>query len=101
VIDESTLSIGEVADRTGLSVHALRFYEREGLIANPVRRGPNGHRVYTEQDLRAPRVTSGRDPGRRTEVSTSAVGRADRVEPPPIRAVTFEPRPVISGSADR
>ena len=24
------LSIGEVAEQTGLSVHALRFYEREG-----------------------------------------------------------------------
>jgi hypothetical protein len=28
------LSIGEVAQRTGLSVHALRFYEREGLLAS-------------------------------------------------------------------
>jgi len=45
------LSIGEVAERTGLSVHALRFYEREGLFANPVRRRPNGHRIYTEEDL--------------------------------------------------
>ena len=45
------LSIGEVAERTGLSVHTLRFYEREGLFADPVRRGLNGHRVYGEQDL--------------------------------------------------
>lgn len=28
------LSIGEVAERTGLSVHTLRFYEREGLLRN-------------------------------------------------------------------
>lgn len=34
------LSIGEVAARTGLSVHALRFYEREALLAGPVRRTP-------------------------------------------------------------
>src|SRR5689334_24122765 len=27
------LTIGQVAERTGLSVHALRFYEREGLLA--------------------------------------------------------------------
>jgi DNA-binding transcriptional MerR regulator len=47
----STLSIGQVAERTGLSVHALRFYEREGILANPVRRGPGGHRVYTELDV--------------------------------------------------
>ncbi|MGW7461610.1 MerR family transcriptional regulator [Streptomyces sp. NPDC054797] len=45
------LSIGEVAERSGLSVHALRFYEREGLFANPVRRLPNGRRIYYEEDL--------------------------------------------------
>ena len=32
------LSIGQVAERTGLTVHALRFYEREGLFATPVHR---------------------------------------------------------------
>ncbi len=45
------LSIGEVSARSGLSVHALRFYEREGLFANPVRRLANGRRVYHEEDL--------------------------------------------------
>ncbi|MER7719281.1 MerR family transcriptional regulator [Streptomyces flaveolus] len=45
------LSIGEVAQRSGLSVHTLRFYEREGLFANPVRRLPNGRRIYHEEDL--------------------------------------------------
>jgi DNA-binding transcriptional MerR regulator len=46
----AALSIGQVAERTGLSVHALRFYEREGiLLADPVRRG--GRRVYTEADV--------------------------------------------------
>ncbi|MCW2876208.1 MAG: transcriptional regulator, MerR family protein [Sphaerisporangium sp.] len=46
-----SLSIGQVAERTGLSVHALRFYEREGILADPVRRGPGGRRVYSEQDV--------------------------------------------------
>ncbi|HEU4946819.1 MAG TPA: MerR family transcriptional regulator [Kribbella sp.] len=45
------LSIGQVAERTGLSVHALRFYEREGILADPVRRESNGRRVYSEDDL--------------------------------------------------
>ncbi|MFD8568435.1 MerR family transcriptional regulator [Streptomyces sp. NPDC057694] len=45
------LSIGEVAERTGLSVHTLRFYEREGLFVNPVRRGAGGRRVYSEDDV--------------------------------------------------
>lgn len=46
-----SLSIGEVADRTGLSVHALRFYEREGIFANAVRRGSDGRRLYSEDDV--------------------------------------------------
>jgi len=45
------LSIGEVAQRSGLSVHTLRFYEREGLFASPVRRLANGRRIYHEEDL--------------------------------------------------
>jgi DNA-binding transcriptional MerR regulator len=45
------MSIGQVADRTGLSVHALRFYEREGILANPVGRARSGRRIYTEDDV--------------------------------------------------
>jgi DNA-binding transcriptional MerR regulator len=47
---DATLSIGEVARRTGLTVHALRFYERRGLLIRPVRR-VGGKRVYTEVDV--------------------------------------------------
>lgn len=49
--DGATLSIGQVAERTGLSVHALRFYEREGLLVNPVRRDGAGRRVYGDDDV--------------------------------------------------
>ncbi|RKR91286.1 DNA-binding transcriptional MerR regulator [Micromonospora pisi] len=45
------LRIGEVAERTGLSVHALRFYEREGILDQPVRRDSGGRRVYAEHDV--------------------------------------------------
>jgi len=45
------LSIGEAARRTGLSVHALRFYEREGLLLTEVRRDADGRRAYGEEDL--------------------------------------------------
>ncbi|MEO3874161.1 MerR family DNA-binding transcriptional regulator [Nonomuraea sp. B12E4] len=45
------LSIGQVAERTGLSVHALRFYEREGILVAPVRRGPGGRRLYSDRDV--------------------------------------------------
>lgn len=44
------LSIQEVADKTGLSVHTLRYYERIGLM-EPVPRAANGHRKYRENDL--------------------------------------------------
>jgi DNA-binding transcriptional MerR regulator len=46
------LSIGDVARRTGLSVHALRFYEREGLLLSQhVARGTGGHRRYSPQEV--------------------------------------------------
>jgi len=32
-------------------VHALRFYEQEGILANPVRRDAGGRRVYDEDDI--------------------------------------------------
>jgi DNA-binding transcriptional MerR regulator len=49
---EEELSIGDVARRTGLSVHALRFYEREGLLLSQhVARGTGGHRRYSPQEV--------------------------------------------------
>jgi DNA-binding transcriptional MerR regulator len=44
------LSIGEVAQRTGISVHTLRFYESEGLFPEPVERVA-GRRVFTEDQV--------------------------------------------------
>ena len=44
------LSIRQVAERTGLSIHTLRYYERAGLISS-VKRAANGHRRYSENDL--------------------------------------------------
>jgi DNA-binding transcriptional MerR regulator len=49
---EQELGIGEVARETGLSVHALRYYEREGLmLSQQVERGSGGHRRYSPQDV--------------------------------------------------
>ena len=39
------LTIGALAERTGLNVSAIRYYEEVGLIPEAVRR-PSGHRVY-------------------------------------------------------
>ncbi|WP_025848756.1 MerR family transcriptional regulator [Paenibacillus ehimensis] len=43
-------TIQQVAKKTSLSVHALRYYEKMGLI-HPIKRDTNGHRRYSETDL--------------------------------------------------
>lgn len=47
---EAGLTIQQVAKLTGLSVHTLRYYERNGLI-QPINRAANGHRRYSAQDI--------------------------------------------------
>lgn len=47
---DSNLTIDEVAKRTGLTAHTLRYYERIGLIA-PVSRAPGGQRRYSASDM--------------------------------------------------
>ncbi|MBR7836650.1 MerR family transcriptional regulator [Actinospica durhamensis] len=49
--DVERLSIGQVAERTGLSVHTLRFYEAEGLMVDPVERLAGGRRSYRADDV--------------------------------------------------
>ena len=44
------LTIAEVAERTGLTRHTLRYYERDGLMLGVSRAG-SGHRRYSERDL--------------------------------------------------
>jgi DNA-binding transcriptional MerR regulator len=50
-VPDAGLTIGEVAGVTGLSVQALRFYEREGLMLDPARRNASGHRRYQRPDI--------------------------------------------------
>ena len=45
------LSIGQAAAATGVSVEALRYYEREGLMLDPTTRDAGGRRRYRERDL--------------------------------------------------
>ena len=42
--------ISEVSNRSGLSIHTLRYYEKEGLLKN-VSRNNSGRRVYSDTDL--------------------------------------------------
>ncbi|MGN0389603.1 MAG: MerR family transcriptional regulator [Wujia sp.] len=43
------MRIGEVAEKTGLSISNIRFYEKKGLIA-PARLEESKYRDYTEED---------------------------------------------------
>ena len=43
-------SIQDVSNKTGLSTHTLRYYEKEGLISG-VERSQGGFRQYSEEDL--------------------------------------------------
>ena len=51
-----TLRIGTVARETGLSVKAIRFYEKIGLIPAPERILSSGYRLYTAEDVRRLRL---------------------------------------------
>ena len=50
-IDPEGLSIGEVSRLVGLSIEALRYYEREGLMLDPTPRNASGRRRYGSGDL--------------------------------------------------
>lgn len=49
-MDIELLTIEQVAQRTGLSPHTLRYYERIGLL-DAVGRATSGHRRYAAKDL--------------------------------------------------
>ena len=46
---EPTMQIGEVAERIGLSLRTIRYYEEVGLVT-PSARSQGGFRLYTERD---------------------------------------------------
>lgn len=50
MLKRSPLSIGQIADRTGLAQSAIRYYEAQGLV-HPVRNA-GGQRCYAASDLR-------------------------------------------------
>ena len=46
----STISIGQLAKRTGLSVSAIRYYEQRGLV--DAERNAGGQRRFLRSDIR-------------------------------------------------
>jgi DNA-binding transcriptional MerR regulator len=49
-------TLQEVVERSGLSEHTLRYYERIGLLDQIHRDRSSGHRRYTAQDLQVVEV---------------------------------------------
>jgi MerR family mercuric resistance operon transcriptional regulator len=44
------MTIGDLARRAGVGVETVRFYQRQGLLAEPAR-APGKRRLYTPEDL--------------------------------------------------
>jgi DNA-binding transcriptional MerR regulator len=83
----TTWSIGEAAEKCGLSQHTLRWYERIGLL-DAIERGGDGRRRFSERDLdwlslltklRATGMPV-RDMQRYAELVRSGAGEAERIE---------------------
>ena len=49
-MSDRQMQIGEVAERTSLSLRTIRYYEEVGL-APPSARSPGGFRLYTDRDV--------------------------------------------------
>ena len=50
-VQEPTYTIAEVAERTGVTAHTLRYYERAGLI-DPTSKSRGGYRLYDHDAVR-------------------------------------------------
>ena len=50
VMSAVALQIGQVAQKTGLSVDAIRFYEKAGLLPRPARTS-GGYRLYQQNEV--------------------------------------------------
>ncbi|MFI5625086.1 MerR family transcriptional regulator [Nocardioides sp. NPDC051685] len=55
-MSESRMRIGEFSQRAGVSVDAVRFYERRGVLP-PAPRTDGGYRTFDDHDLERVRLT--------------------------------------------
>ena len=46
----SDMTIGKLADKVGINIETIRYYEREGIIPEPSR-NESGYRLYSEEDI--------------------------------------------------
>lgn len=76
----TTMHIGELADRTGLSTRTVRHYDDVGLL-HPTGRTEGGFRLYTQDDLQRLLVIRRMKPlGYSLEQMAELLGIIDRLE---------------------
>ncbi|MGL5824866.1 MAG: MerR family transcriptional regulator [Nocardioides sp.] len=79
------LRITEVAEQTGLTAHALRYYERDALMLESVPRSAAGHRRYSPGDVQwiifITKLRSTGMPMRDIRMYAELVRRGDQSEP--------------------
>ncbi|MGR2769601.1 MerR family transcriptional regulator [Photobacterium ganghwense] len=44
------MKISEISEKTNISIHTLRYYEKEGLLLN-IRRNVSGQRIFDQTDI--------------------------------------------------
>jgi len=44
------MKIGTISEKTGLGIHTIRYYEKQGLIKKP-EKDESGHRAYVPRDV--------------------------------------------------
>jgi DNA-binding transcriptional MerR regulator len=50
IVEDKRLKIGELARQTGLTIKTIRYYERRGLLEQPLRTEA-GYRLYGPEDV--------------------------------------------------
>ncbi|GAB4535056.1 MAG: hypothetical protein Fur0018_25190 [Anaerolineales bacterium] len=63
------MQIKELAERSGVSVKTIRYYEEIGVLPPP-KRAPNGYRLYNETDVERLRLVAG---ARRLDLSLDEI----------------------------
>ena len=51
VMEQKAFTVGTLAERAGVNLESIRFYERRGLLPEPSR-AASGYRIYGGDDLR-------------------------------------------------
>ncbi len=82
--------IGEAADRVGLSLRTVRYYEELGLVV-PSKRSPGGFRLYTDEDIERLALIKEMKPlGLRLEEMRSLLEAHDRLRKSAVGSEEFE-----------